>query len=112
MSTIRSFASQVPATVVYIAVGVLLIGLHASLEIGSQVQNLTYDVVLDVQCGGSSSRTVTQWVVQNLALVGLQPGVQHEVFVDPLDPAIVTPPEPNMELSLTWIHPRLKALPE
>jgi hypothetical protein len=45
VSTIRSFASQVPATVVHIAVGVLLIGLHASLEIGSQVQNLTYDVV-------------------------------------------------------------------
>lgn len=49
MNAIRSSLSQVPPTVLYLAAGVLLIGLHASIEIGSQVQNLTYDVV-----GGSA----------------------------------------------------------
>jgi len=38
VNTTRSFLSQVPPTVLYIAAGVLLIGLHASLELGSQAQ--------------------------------------------------------------------------
>lgn len=49
VNTFRSFLSRVPPTALYLATGVLLIGLHASLETGSQVQNLTYDVV-----GGSA----------------------------------------------------------
>ena len=45
VQTIRSSLSNLPPTVVYIALGVLLIGLHASLELGSQAQALTYDVI-------------------------------------------------------------------
>jgi hypothetical protein len=45
VNTIRSFLSQVPSTVLYIAAGVLLIGLHTSLEVGSQAQALVYDFV-------------------------------------------------------------------
>ena len=37
------------ATAVYLALGVFLIGLHNALELGSQPQALTYDVV-----GGSA----------------------------------------------------------
>jgi diguanylate cyclase (GGDEF)-like protein len=43
--TIRSSLSHLTPTIAYIALGVLLIGLHASLELGSQAQALTYDVV-------------------------------------------------------------------
>jgi diguanylate cyclase (GGDEF)-like protein len=45
VKTPRSFLSQVPPTVLYVAAGMLLIGLHASLEIGSQAQAQTYDFV-------------------------------------------------------------------
>lgn len=43
--TIRPNPSRLSPSVAYIAAGVVLIGLHASLELGSQVQSLTYDVV-------------------------------------------------------------------
>ena len=95
----RSKERSVPARAVVV---------EAALTPGT---DLTYDVLLEVRSGASASRTQTRWVVQNLGLVGLQPGVEHEVLIDPLDPAIVTPPGPNMELSLPWLNPRLKALP-
>jgi diguanylate cyclase (GGDEF)-like protein len=49
VKTIRSFLSLVPPTVLYVAAGILLIGLHMSLEVGGQAQALVYDFV-----GGSA----------------------------------------------------------
>ena len=43
--TIRSSLANLSPTVAYLAFGLLLIGLHGSLELGSQAQALTYDVV-------------------------------------------------------------------
>jgi len=45
----RSSLSRLPPSIVYIAACVVFIGLHASLEVGSQAQSLIYDLV-----GGSA----------------------------------------------------------
>jgi hypothetical protein len=39
--TIRTTLARIPRAVAYLAFGALLIGLHASLELGSQAQALT-----------------------------------------------------------------------